>query len=195
MRKAADPGMVERIAGFLSDNALTRSWRETMDRHVISPVERMMINDADMQKGVAMMVADRLPADGALGPEQIRAIEALKGGSFDVERANALIAEKNSREDAMDLIASMANNVMTDDYSRDRASRAAEALINGRTGLTAFGDDMRQLGLGSPVAAYSAVTAGGATGTVAAMQAYDWLMAQQQAQKESQLPVEPGLLG
>jgi hypothetical protein len=186
--------MVERIASFLGDNALTRSWRESMDRYVISPVERMTISDADLQARVAMMVADRLPANGALGPEQIRAIEALKGGSFDVERANTLIAGSPSREDAMNRIASMANNVMTDDYSRERASHAAAALADGRTGLTDFGDDMRQLGVGSPVAAYSAVIGGGAMGTAAAIQAYDWWQSQQQqAQKERQLPLEEGI--
>lgn len=182
--------MVEQIASYLSDNPLTRSWRESMDRYVISPVERMTIGDDDLRAGVAKMVADRLPADGALSPKQIRAIEALKGGRFDVERANSLIAQSSSREDAMNRIASMANNVMADDYSRERASRAAMELIDGRTGLSGFGDDMRQFGLGSPVAAYSAVTAGGAMATAAGIQAYDWWMAQQQqAEKDKQLPL------
>ncbi|WP_143593715.1 hypothetical protein [Synechococcus sp. 1G10] len=43
--------------------------------------------------------------------------------------------------------------------------------------------------LGSPVAAYSAVTAGGALGTKAVMDLYRYLQEDQQAQKEGQLPL------
>ena len=64
---------------------------------------------------------------------------------------------------------------------------------DGRTGLTKTGDYVRQFGLGSPVAAYSAVAAGGALATQAGIDAYDWWLAQQQqASKDAQLPLQGG---
>ena len=194
VRKAADPGVVERIASFLGDNALTRSWQDSMDRYVISPVERMVVSDEVMRERTAQIVGSRLPADGRLSLAQVRAMEALKGGKVNVDLANAAIAESASRDDAVSTAATLASNLMQDSYSRDRAAMAAAELIDGRTGLTNAGDDMRQLWLGGPVAAYSAVGAGTALGVAGGMRAYDWWMSQQQqAEKEKQLPLTSGV--
>jgi hypothetical protein len=186
--------MVEKIAGFLGDNALTRSWADSMDRYVISPVERMVVSDEVMRERVAQMVGSRLPVDGRLSSAQIRAMEALKGGAVNVDLANAVIAQGASRDDAVSTAATLASNLMQDSYSRDRASRAASELIDGRTGLTDVGDDMRQFWVGGPVAAYSAVGAGTALGVAGGLEAYDWWVSQQQqAEKDKQLPLTGGV--
>jgi len=192
-RKAADPGIVEAIGSFLADNALTRSWRETMDRHVISPVERMYVSDEDLTDGVRTMVRDAMPDDGKLSDRQIQALGILKGDGFNREVDEPKMREwiENAVNPGLEADSAAASVMKAYDTSREAKLRASELFIDGRVGLTEAGNNMRQFGLGSPVAAYSAVTAGGAMGTAAAMEAYDWWMAQQQqAQKDAQLPLQ-----
>lgn len=189
VRPAASPEVVESIASFLTDNPLTRSWADTMDRYVVSPVERMVVSDDAMRQGVAAMVADRLPEGRVLTEEQRRALEILKGAPVDEGALNADLAQMEHQA-AQRRIGSVAENYMQDRYERDAASRAAAELVDGRVGLTQAGDFLRQFVVGSPVAAYGAVGAGGALGTMGAMEAYQmWLAQQQQAQKDGQLPL------
>ena len=171
----------------LGDNALTRAWATAMDRHLIGPVERMGMDDEVMRQKMAAMVADRLPDDGKLSVAQLKALGVLKG---EAANAEALQAALGSAGDARRHLGDQAYTLMLERATpRDRIGQAAALLADGRTGFTHRGDDVRQFLLGSPVAAYSAVTAGGALATQAGIDGYEWLMAQQQAEKESQLPL------
>jgi hypothetical protein len=191
LRKAAEPGMVERIASFLGDNALTRSWAETVDRHVITPVEGMVLSDEDLRQQLAKVVRERTPDDGVLSEDQLRAFEALKGAPVNQGALQDAVsaAEEPSIKVGRQALATIADF----NTPRSRMQDAAGLLANGRTGLTETGDYVRQFGLGSPVAAYSAVAAGGALATKAGLDAYDWWLAQQQqASKDAQLPLQGG---
>jgi hypothetical protein len=62
-----------------------------------------------------------------------------------------------------------------------------------RTGIDESWSYARRI-LEHPALAYSAVTAGGAMGTAAALEAYDWWQSQQQqAEKDKQLPLQGGM--
>lgn len=190
MRKAADPGMVERIASFLGDNALTRSWAETVDRHVITPVEGMVMGDEDLKLKLAKVVRERTPENGVLTPQQLKAFELLKGAPL----ADGFQARIGESENPVTAVGDQAHGFI-DTYAtpRSRQQEVAALLADGRVGLTETGDYVRQFGLGSPVAAYSAVAAGGALATKAGLDAYDWWLAQQQqASKDAQLPLQGG---
>jgi hypothetical protein len=190
MRKAAEPGMVERIASFLGDNALTRSWAETVDRHVITPVEGMVLGDEDLKLQLAKVVRERTPENGVLTPQQLKAFELLKGAPL----ADGFQARISEFENPVAAVGDQAHGVI-DAYAtpRSRQQEVAALLADGRVGLTETGDYVRQFGLGSPVAAYSAVAAGGALATQAGLDAYDWWLAQQQqASKDAQLPLQGG---
>ena len=191
IRKAAEPGVVERIAGFLGDNALTRSWAETMDRHVITPVEGMVLGDEDLRQQLAKVVRERTPESGVLTPQQLKAFELLKGGAGD---GQALQASISAEERPVMAVGDQALGLMQSAGTpRNRLQETAALLADGRVGLTETGDYVRQFGLGSPVAAYSAVAAGGALATQAGIDAYDWWLAQQQqASKDAQLPLQGG---
>jgi len=191
VRKAAEPGMVERIASFLADNALTQSWAQTMDRGVISPIERAMIGDEELKQQVSKLIRSKTPDDGVVSNQQIQAFDLLKGAP--TNRVNLQTAVDESEDAAIEVgnqALAMMNKYAT---PRSRQQDVAGLLADGRVGLTQAGDNMRQFGLGSPVAAYSAVTAGGALATKAAIDGYGlWLaQQQQQAEKESKLPLTP----
>jgi len=182
--------MVEQIASFLADNALTRSWAESVDSAVIRPVERMVVDDEGLKTAVYNQIARLTPAAGGLSEKQLQLLSAIKGSPANAELLNAHLAmAPDRRRFVLDQGYSLIENVKP---SREQMLGVFDQIpSDGRTGLTKAGDYVRQFGLGSPVAAYSAVTAGGAMGTAAAMEAYDWWMAQQQqAQKDAQLPLE-----
>ncbi|MCE2839631.1 MAG: hypothetical protein LW834_22240 [Cyanobium sp. 49614_E6] len=199
MRKAAEPGMVERIASFLGDNALTRSWAETVDRHVITPVELQFVKEMpDRDRFRAM--ASRLMADGGrLNEQGLEFVDAVRHGHGDTpETRQAMLGlfkqdvdQPHSEDVSLRLLGDLALKAEGEGL---RKGLDVLAPRDGRNGYTEVGRQMRQWGLGSPVAAYSAVTAGGAMGTAAAIEAYDWWMAQQQQeQKDAQLPLQGGV--
>ena len=191
VRKAADPGVVERIASFLGDNALTRSWAETMDRHVITPVEGMVLGDEDLRQQLAKVVRERTPDDGVLSEVQLRAFEALKGAPVNRDALQGVVSA--AEEPSIKVGGQALATIEKFGTPRNRLQEAASLLADGRVGLTETGDYVRQFGLGSPVAAYSAVAAGGALATQAGIDAYDWWLAQQQqASKDAQLPLQGG---
>lgn len=181
--------MVEKIVSFLSDNDLTRSWAETMDGAVIRPVEKMVVDDEQLQRGVYNQIARLTPDDGGLSDLQLQLLSSIKGSPANAALLNEHLAQAPDRRE---FVRDQAYTLMeAKKPSRQQMLGMLDQIpTDGRTGLSEAGDVMRQFGLGSPAAAYSAVTAGGAMGTAAAMEAYDYLMAQQQqAEKEKQLPL------
>lgn len=195
IRKAAEPGIVERIAGFLGDNALTRSWAETMDRHVITPVELQFVKEMPPDDELNAMAAKLLGSNGQLNERGREFLSATRMGHDDppgrMEEMLGLISQQGNEDATLRVLRKAASAARGEGLKK---SLDVLAPRDGRNGYTEGGRQMRQFGLGSPVAAYSAVTAGGAMGTAAALQAYDWWLAQQQQeQKESQLPVSAGV--
>lgn len=187
--------MVEKIAGFLGDNALTRSWAETMDRGVITPIELQFVKEMPPKERFNAM-ATRLMDDKAQFNERglafIDAVRMGKGDSPELrQQILSLLAERGRSEHGDELMLQglwdMAQKAEGKGLKKGLDVLAPRDGVNGYTEL---GRQMRQMGLGSPVAAYSAVTAGGALGTAGAIEAYDWWLAQQQQQqKDSELPL------
>ena len=188
MRKAGDQGMVERIASFLSDNPLTHSWRDSVGG-AINWGERPVMSDEDLRAHIGN-VMEKGVVNGRIGDEQLRVLEQLKGGSVDRARLEELAAQH-------------ANGV--GDYVGTAAAAYAERAGLGREALksrlAAMQSPLQQRGdlahgaalqATHPIAAYSAVTAGGALGVAGGMEAYDcWMAQQQQAEKDKQLPLAP----
>jgi hypothetical protein len=165
-------GKIQERAGILAalaDNPLTRSWQGTMDRFVTGPIGRKMASDEVLEKGVGNMIAGLPVVDGLphslaveaanryagrtdLTPEALADIAASFVDSGEVENVNAFIGNQTR-----DYVA---------DGSASRSDQEAVAAqlaqhYGGRMGLTKLGSQVRQAGLGSPVAAYVAV--GGST--------------------------------
>lgn len=188
---AAEPNVVEKIAAFLADNELTRSWAQGVDNVLIRPVEKMMVDDAGLRRAVYNQIAAITPDAGGLSKKQIELLSAIKGAPVNAEVLNAgVIAAPDRRRYVLD----QAHSGIVK-YNPDRSTLLDvfdQIPSDGRTGMTETGDYVRQFGLGSPVAAYSAVTAGGALGIAAALAAYEQLVNQQQQQtaKVNLLPLQ-----
>ncbi len=196
MRKAAEPGVVEKIASFLGDNALTRSWAETMDRHVITPVELQFVKEMPDKPRFNAMASRLMNEGGHLNDRGVEFVDAVRYGQGDTpEKRQALLGllEQQTNESLPDerVLQVMHDLAMKAEGEGVRKGLDVLAPRDGVNGYTEMGRTMRQWGIGSPVAAYSAVTAGGAMGTAAAIEAYDWWVAQQQQeQKDAQLPLQ-----
>ncbi len=192
MRKAADPGVVERIAGFLGDNPLTRSWQGSVGG-AVNWAERQVLGDEDLKQLIGNVVAQGHSGD-VVSDEVLSRLERIKGSAIDRNAFDAAMASHPGG--AQDLIGRQAVTYATNaGLGRDQLKALAAELQGPQNQRTDAGLWANTL-LGHPVAAYSAVTAGGALGTAGAMEAYDWWLAsqqelQQQAQKESQLPLTP----
>lgn len=182
--------MIEKITGFLADNALTQSWARSVDSALIRPVEKMFVDDGRLKEAVYGQIGHLTPDEGPMTAQQLKMLSMIKGSDVNAEALQAGLASANDRERFVQSQALAAINKHTP--SREQLLAVFdEAPSDGRLGLTQSGDFMRQWVLGSPVAAYAAVGAGGALGTAGAMEAYDWWMAQQQqAEKDRALPLE-----
>jgi hypothetical protein len=180
------------VAAFLSDNALTRSWQGTLNRHVLGPLERMTVGDEVLREALPGMVAEVSPWQGRLSDEQVQALQALKGAEVNVPGVEEVVrAASDPAQKVKDQVVGLMNGYNPD---REAQLRAAQVLMDRRNRGIQEGWSQARTVLGSPPVAYSLVGAGGAMGTAAAMQAYDWWMSQQQqGQKESQLPLGGGV--
>ena len=184
VRKAADPGVLERIGAFLGDNALTNSWRESIGSGV-NWVERQAASDEDLRRVIGNAALHRHQGDG-ISDEDFALLERLKGEAIDRE---ALVQKQAASGLPVDRYVGAAAQMYVKDVERARLQALAAELQGPRNQASQGGLWTAEV-LGHPVAAYSAVTAGGALATAAGLEAYDWWMAQQQqAQKESQLPL------
>ncbi len=177
--------MRERVLGYVMDNPLTRSWAQTMDRHVIGPVERRFLSDEDLSQQVSKLVRERTPDNNVLSEQQLQAFDLLKGSPGNRERLQQAVS---AAADPRMNVGDQAYTVIGENATpRSRQGEVAAMLADGRIGLTESGDVMRQFGLGSPVAAYAGVGGGALLGAHAIN---ELLQAQQRAQKESQLPLQ-----
>ena len=196
VRKAGDPGMVERIAGFLGDNALTRSWSDTVNRHVLGPLERMTVSDEVLKEMLPVMVAESGEWNGQLNGVQVKALEALRGKAITEDEASALNSAIGSAavgpaQEVKDQAVAFLNGYAP---SREAQLRAAQVLMDRSNRGIERDWTYARATLGSAPVAYSLVGAGGAMGTAAALEAYDWWQSQQQqAEKDKQLPLQGGM--
>jgi len=180
VRKAGDPNLVDRITGFLADNALTRSWAESVDKAVITPAELMLVKEIPERERF-LALSDYLVDDSdRLNESGKRYVSALLEKLSPEKRQSYMEYIDNQDGDASKIkhtLLAMSKQVDALSYPK-----LLDILANrqGVVGLSEAGDIMRHLGVGSPVAAYSAVTAGGAMGTAAAIEGYKWLQQQQQ---------------
>lgn len=184
--------MVERISSFLSDNPLTHSWRDSVGG-AINWGERQLMSDEDLRNTIGNVVEKGTTGD-RISDEQLRTLSELRGSPIDRQELEAMAAQHEV--ELGEYLGQAARKYMDRSEMGRDALKARLAAIQGP--LQQNSDWAHGLALAAthPVAAYSAVGAGGALATAGGMAAYNWWMAQQQAQKESQLPLvkaEPGL--
>lgn len=180
MRKAGQPDVVEQIASFLGDNALTRSWHGSVTR-AINAAEIPLQSEDDLRGLAADAMARRVAAEIAaedgkyLGTDFAKEFGAFAGLSPETDLASFSVQE-------------LGGGLRHDLANADRR-RALEYLAYARQhpdaqrGLTSIGDVVRMV-LGNPVAAYSGVTAGGALGVVGLMEALEMLQSQGKPEKK-----------
>ena len=190
MRKAAEPGVVEKIASFLGDNDYTRAWHDAVMVPVVG-TERALINDPAQLRALAAEAASHRLADevkapgGYLGTPLAKEFAGLTGFPEEVDLGS---------QEAFDLPEGYRAGVARDladaasEMSADKARQILEwAQRNpaARRPLSKPGA-FTEMALGNAAAAYGLPAAGVG---LAAWGVHDLLMAQQQAQKDSQLPL------
>jgi hypothetical protein len=190
VRKAGDPGVVEKIANFLGDNGYTRAWRDG----VMGPVgmaERQLIGDpVRLRELAAEAAAHRLAAEvkepgGYLGTPLAREFSELTGipADFDLGGEDAFALPEGYRvgmgHDLADAFSELSPEKARQVIEWSRVNPAA------RRSLTPVGAAI-DLGLGNAAAAYGLPAAGAG---LAAWGLHDVMAAQQQAEKEAQLPL------
>lgn len=190
IRKAADPGVVEQVMGFLGDNPLTQSWQNTMHQHVIQPAENLLARDVEVERLRGLLGNYGAAGAGQIKPEVIQALDAATGEKRIGSNYQEIASKKGISNEALkSLLAGEVMGGILSDLTADQRKAVAMAASSSSNGMTDFGNVMRQYGLGSPVAAYSAVAAGGALGTKAMMDLAAYVQAEQQKQQQGQLPL------
>lgn len=182
--------MIERIASFLSDNALTRSWSDSVGG-AVNWAERQVLSDDELRQVIANAAA-RSQSGEQISDETLALLQRIKGAPIDRAAADSYMAQHEAGP--ADYVGTAAMNYVSQaDLQRDRLKQLAAELQGPQNQRTEAGTWASAI-LGHPVAAYSAVSAGGALATAGGIEAYDWWKAQQeQAQKDRQLPLQGGV--
>ena len=181
--------MIEKITGFLADNALTRSWGDSVGRGV-NYLERQVVDDEALRHAVGTRLS-QMTQGAAVTDPQLEVLQRLKGGEIDRQLFDEYM--RTSEEGPAGYVGGVAAGYAEDSgMGRDALKSELAALQSPVSQITNAGNAANVL-LGNPVMAYSAVGAGGAMGTAAAIEAYDWWQSQQQqAEKDRQLPLVQG---
>lgn len=182
--------MIERIASFLSDNALTRSWSDSVGG-AVNWAERQVLSDDELRQVIANAAA-RSQSGEQISDETLALLQRIKGAPIDRAAVDAVMAQHQAGP--ADYVGGAAKVYAKQaDLQRDRLKQLAAELQGPQNQRTEAGTWASTI-LGHPVAAYSAVSAGGALATAGGIEAYDWWKAQQeQAQKDRQLPLQGGV--
>ncbi len=181
---AAAPGVLDRIGAVLADNPLTHSWRESIGGGV-NWLERQLASDGELQRVVGNLAMQRHQGAG-ISDDDIALLQRLKGQP--IARAALEDRQRDSGKPVDEYVGSAARMYLKG-AERSRLQAWAAELQGPRNQATQAGLWAAEL-LGHPLAAYGAVGAGGALATAAGLEAYDrWMAQQQQAQKDSQLPL------
>ena len=191
--------MVEKIANFLGDNGYTRAWSEGVDRNVITPVELQFVNEMPPVQQFNAFATRMLDGNAQLNERGTAFVDAVRYGKGDspemrqtvLDALNGLGQGDGSLE-AREMAVLGGLRYAAQKAEGEAMKRGLDALAprDGRNGYTELGRQMRQYGLGSPVAAYGLPAAGIG---LAGWGIHDVLAAQQQAEKESQLPLQGGV--
>jgi hypothetical protein len=188
VRKAADPGVVERIAGFLGDNGYTRAWARGVEEWPIIPLERMVTSDVDNPRMQAFAKAQVLP-DGSVKPGMEAILTSVSGSKEKASQVMQALAAAEPEERGL-MLASVFDQLHGKLKPKERVDAASAMLPrNGSTGLSDTGELMRLIA-GHPSVAYGLPAAGVG---LAAWGIHDVMAAQQRGEKESQLPVSGGM--
>lgn len=185
-RMAGSPGIRERVMGFLGDNAYTRAWSKGVDSGVITPVELAMMKGWPEEERMGQVMKRMTGPDGQLTDQGQglldHVVRSLDDGAGKGEKVRGLMSGKSG--DELAYVLGEAAKKLEGEQLREAMGLAA--LRDGVVGYTAAGDTARQFVLGTPAAAYGLPLAGAG---LAAWGVHDVLAAQQQAEKESQLPL------
>ncbi len=193
-RKAAEPGVVERIASFLADNDYTRAWDGAVQAGV-RPLDRLIASDEDLMKGAAPAFGRAAAMDGGIGPvlrEHMAVLDPTGGMAAKVEKD--LVGYVNRKVEELgvtpeDAVRTVAINNLMPDYATPETLRRYDRAYGPSMPVTGSGLALHAA-LSNPLAAYGLPAAGVG---LAAWGVHDLLMAQQQAEKDKQLPLQGGV--
>jgi hypothetical protein len=140
-----------------------------MDEYVTGPIGRKTASDEVLRQGVADMVGGLPMPEGGVHPMQVEVLKRLaKSDDLTAEGIHGLAAADVASKEVKSIPEWIANQALTNAVERTASREVLEktaaelaGLHGGRMGLTEAGSTVRQFGLGSPVAAYSAVAGGG----------------------------------
>jgi len=185
--KPAGLGLIQGLA----DNPLTRGWADLVAHRVVTPLERLTMDDFQLRQSLARHGASFLSDEAQVTPEledRLRlaaqtagyrpedvdvVIEGLRGLTFEnAERGRAEVA--GSIDQALRGL------------ERQRLVEIESRMMNEEENHTDVGTMASAL-LGNPVVAYGAVGGGGVLGTLALMDIAQRIQAHQ-AQKEKEAP-------
>jgi hypothetical protein len=193
-RKAAEPGVVEKIASFLGDNGYTRAWGDAAVAG-LRPLDRLMASDQDRVRAAAPVFGRAAAVDGGIGPVLREHMAMLDPTGAMTEKAEKDLAGYVNRKveehriSPEQAVTTIALNRLIPDYATPETLRRYDeahgpSMPISEAGLVAHG------ALSNPLAAYGLPAAGVG---LAAWGVHDLLMAQQQAEKDRQLPLQGGV--
>jgi hypothetical protein len=193
-RKAAEPGVVQKIASFLGDNGYMRAW-DGAARAGLRPLDRLIASDQDRVRALAPVFGRAAAADGGVGPvlrEHMAMLDPTGAMEKDVlEKLPGFVDAKMQQtgRSAGDIVTQVAFNRVLPEFATPETLRRYDEAHGPSMPISEAGL-VAHAALSNPLAAYGLPAAGVG---LAAWGVHDLLMAQQQAEKDKQLPLQGGV--
>jgi hypothetical protein len=173
------------------DNPMTRSWADTMQRRVVSPVERAVVDEQRLRNALSAHGGSLVGESGYMRPDYVEYLQAMKGSPLDREQMAVLadMIERQSGPEARVAIGKAAVLNALDAAAVDGVPLGREQLME-RVSLLGDGRMLTPAAevvhgvLGSAPVAYGAVLGGGALALKGAMDVYARLQAGEPVSRE-----------
>jgi hypothetical protein len=175
----------------LSDNPLTRGWADLVAHRLVTPLERLTMDDFQLRQSLAKHGASFLSDELQVTPElEDRLRLAAQTAGYRPEDADAVVAgigglTFENAQSGRSEVAGMIDQMLRGS-DRQRLVGIESRMMNEEENHTDVGTMASAL-LGNPVAAYGAVGGGGVLGTLALMDIAQRIQAYQ-AQREQEAP-------
>jgi len=173
-----------RLMELIADNALTRSWANSVNLGLVRPLERMGLDDAGLRQALGQAGARYLDEGKVTDEFADRLRLAAKAGGLPPEEAEIQVMGARLGQPLVE--EEMAAGIRDLLAKADRPGlRGIEAeMIGDPTAAYSKAGGVVNFLLGNPIAAYGAVAGGGALGTMGVMELARRIQEMQQGQQE-----------
>jgi hypothetical protein len=162
------------VWGWLGDNAMTRSWANTMDQRVVAPLERALVSEESLRQLLPAKVREMSEEEGGFTADQLKLLSRLAPDRDEarIQPLNEVYEMMEGKENRRVYAEGAANGLLKEgNLDREQLMEIASLLPPGQRALSGGGEIVRSV-LGHPLTAYGTVVSSVALAVKGALDVY-----------------------